>query len=105
MVIPTFIDLNPVELKYYSFMVSLDKCVWSCNVLSPNAYVPKETKDINVNAFNVITSKNESKTIAKHISCDCKCKFNNTICNPNQKWNNKTCQCESKSYCTGEKKL
>ena len=28
----------------------------------------------------------------------CKCKFNSTICNSNQKWNNKTCQCARKSY-------
>ena len=34
MVKPTSIDLNPVELKYYPFMICLDKCVGSCNVLS-----------------------------------------------------------------------
>ena len=26
MIRPTFIDLNPMELKYYPFMISLDKC-------------------------------------------------------------------------------
>ena len=31
----TNIDMNPVDLKYYSFMTSLDKCTGSCNVLSP----------------------------------------------------------------------
>ena len=36
--------------------------------------------------------------MAKHISCDCKCKFNSTTFNSNQKWNNKTCQCECKPY-------
>ena len=36
--------------------------------------------------------------MTEHISCDCKCKFNSTVCNSNQKWNNKTCQCECKSY-------
>ena len=25
----------------------------------------------------------------EHISCDCKCKFNSTTWNSNQKWNNK----------------
>ena len=58
----------------------------------------KETKDKNVKAFNMITSKNEAKTMEKHISCDCKCKFNNTTCNSNQKWNNGTCQFECKNY-------
>ena len=46
MVRPIVIDLNPVELKYYPFMISLDKCSGSCNVLSPNICVPKETKDM-----------------------------------------------------------
>ena len=36
--------------------------------------------------------------MTEHISCDCKCKFNTTICNSNKKWNNKTCQCECKHY-------
>ena len=103
MVRPTLIDLNPVELKYYPFMISLNKCTGSCNVLSPKICVPKETKDINVKAFNMITNKNEAKAMTEHISCDCKCKFNSTICNSNQKWNNKTCQCECKNYCTCKK--
>ena len=41
--------------------------------------------------------------MTKNISCDCKCNFNSTTCNSNQKWNNKTCQCECKNYCTPEK--
>ena len=36
--------------------------------------------------------------MTKPILCDCKCKFNSTTCNSNQKWNNKTCQCECKNY-------
>ena len=98
MVRPTLIDLNPVELKYYPFMISLNKHTGSCNVLSPKMCVSKETKDINVTTFNTITNKNQAKAMA-----DCKCKFNSTICNSNQKWNNKTSQCEWKNYRTCEK--
>ena len=49
-------------------MISIDKCIGSCNVLSPKIFVIKETKD-----------------------------------NSNQKWNNKTCQCECKNYHKCEK--
>ena len=45
MVIPTLIDMNPVEFKYYPFMISLNKCTGSCNVLSRKICVLKETKD------------------------------------------------------------
>ena len=56
MVRPT-IDLNPVKLKYYPFMTSLDKCSGSCDVLWSNISVPKRTKDINIKAFHMITNK------------------------------------------------
>ena len=46
----------------------------------------------------MIRNKNEAKAITEHISRDCKQKFNSTICNSNQKWNNKTCQCVCKNY-------
>ena len=91
MVAPTLIDLNPVELKCYPFMISLDKCTASCNVLSPKIYIPKQTKDINVKVFNTIANKNEAKTMTKQ----CKCKLKGTTCNSHKKWNNKTCQCEN----------
>ena len=45
MVRSTLTDMNPVELKYYPFVISIDKCTGSCNALSPKICVPKETKD------------------------------------------------------------
>ena len=33
----------------------------------------------------MITRIYEPKTLVKHISCDCKCKFNITTCNSDQK--------------------
>ena len=35
----------------------------------------------------MITGINESKTLTKHVSCKCKCKFDGRKCNSNQKWN------------------
>ena len=58
MVKPTLIDMNPFELKYYPFMISLSKYTGNCNVLSPKICVPRETKDIYVTLFNMITNKN-----------------------------------------------
>ena len=72
---PIFIDLNHVEFKYYSFMISLAKCNGSCNVLSPKICIPKKTqkktdsnnkKNINFKVFNMITNKAKTKTMVKH---------------------------------------
>ena len=65
-------------------MISLNKCTGSCNVLSTKIFVPKETKDIYVNVFNMITNQNEAKAMIEHISCYCKCKFTSTTCNSKQ---------------------
>ena len=41
---PTLIDLNPVELKYHSFMISVDKCSGICNVLLPKNMFSERNK-------------------------------------------------------------
>ena len=85
---PTLIELNPIEFNYYPFIISLDKCNGSCNFvdgLSTKICVPSKTKDESVKVFNAIKRIYEAKTLAKHISCNCKCKFNSTTCNSNQK--------------------
>ena len=46
---------------------------------------------------------NESKTLAKHISCECKCKFGEGKCNSNQWCNNDKCQCECTKHHICEK--
>ena len=60
MVKTIIIYMNPVERKYYPF-----------NVLSPKICVSKQTKDIYVKAFNMI-SEDEAKKMSENISCDCK---------------------------------
>ena len=72
------INLTPDELKYYPFLIKLDKYNRNCNPvidLSMRICVPSKTKDANVKVFNMIRKGNEAKTPAKHNSCDCKYKF------------------------------
>ena len=66
------------EFHYYLFAVKLDRCVGSCNTLndlSNKVCVPNKTEDLNLRVFHMITGINGSKTLAKHISCKCKCTF------------------------------
>ena len=87
------------EFHYYPFAVKLDRCVGSCNTptdLSNKVCVPKKTEDLNLSVLNMITGINESETLTKHISCECKCKFDETKCNSNQWWNNDKCRCGCK---------
>ena len=75
MVRPIFIDMSPVELKYYPFVNNLNKRIGSCNILFPKFFVAKETRDINFKAFNKIKNKNEAKAITEHVSFDYKLKL------------------------------
>ena len=47
-----------------------------------------------LSVFNLITGINESKTLTKHISCECKCKIDGRKCNSDQWWNNDKCRFE-----------
>ena len=51
----------------------------------------------------MITRINESKTLTKHMSRECKCKLDGTKCNSNQQWNNDICQCQCKKHHISEK--
>ena len=81
MVRPTLTGINSFELKYYPFMISLNKGTGSFNVLTPKISVPKKTKEMNPKVFNMITNKTETKAVTEHISCNFNWKFNSTTCN------------------------
>ena len=51
----------------------------------------------------MITRINELKALAKHISCEYKCKFYGRKCNSDQWRNNNKCRCECKKRHVVEK--
>ena len=51
----------------------------------------------------MITGINELKTLTKHISCKCKCKFDGRKRNLDQWWNDVKCWCECKTHHVCEK--
>ena len=107
---PTLIILRPneysQEFHYYPFAVKLDKCIGICNTfndLSNKVCIPNKTEDLNLSVFNIITGINKSKTLTKHISCECKCKFDGKKWNLNQWWYNNKCWCQCKKHNISEK--
>ena len=96
--LPTIIILQPNEyttgLHYYPSAVNLDRCVGSCNTFndfSNKVYVLTKTEDLILSVFNMTTRINESYTLTKHISSECKCKLDDRKCNSNQQGNNDKC--------------
>ena len=91
MIQPTLISLHSNEYSqkfhYYPFMVKLN----TQNDLSNKVCVPNETEDLDISTFNMNTGINESETLTKHISCECKCRFHRRKCNSDPWWNNDKC--------------
>ena len=65
--------------------------------------VPHKTEDLNLSIFNMIRGISELKTLTKHISCKCKCKFEGRKCNSNQKCNSNKCISDCKKHHICEK--
>ena len=64
MIRPFIINKNPVELKYYPFMISLDNCNENCNSVNNlplRICVLVERSDANIEVFNMITNRTEAK--------------------------------------------
>ena len=90
---PMLTDLNLDELHYYPFAISVNRGNGSCNTIRDpfgKICVPNKMEDVN------LMNQNESKALAKYISCECRCEFDGRKCNLRQKWNNDKCQCECK---------
>ena len=84
----TLINLHPneysQEFQYYPFAVKLDRCAGSCSTVNDLSnkvcVVPNKTEDLNLNTSNIVVGINQSKTLTKHISCECKCRLDETKC-------------------------
>ena len=89
--------LHPYEythrLHYCPFPFNLYRCVGSCNTLNDlsNSVCYKQNRRFKSKHFQHDYRSNESETLTKHISCECKCKFDGRKCNSNQDWNNDKC--------------
>ena len=80
-------------------MVNLGRCNGGCNTFddpSDRICVSNKLEDVNLSVFIMITGISESKTLTKHISCKCQCKFDSRKYNSKQKWNSDKYWCECK---------
>ena len=80
--------MNPAEIYYYLFIISVNRSNGSYNTVEDPfdricGYFRAEDRDLKI--FNVIKGINESKALAKHISCECRCEFDSRKCNSVQK--------------------
>ena len=93
------IDINNNEPSFYTFSISVNKCIGSCNNINDlyaKLCVSDIVKNINVKVFNLMSRTNETRYIEWHETCKCKCRLDVSVCNNKQRWNKDKCRCECK---------
>ena len=89
-------NMKETRLNRYVYDFSVDySTVGVSDIMDIHQYLMKKNK-----CMARLTAINESKTVIKvikHISCNCKCEFDGTKCNLNQKLNKDKCRCECRN--------
>ena len=84
---------------FFSYSIKTNKCSGRCNnINNPLAKlcVPGVIKKLNVKVFNLVSGINKARRIEWHETCKCKCRFEYSVYNKKQRWNDDKCRCECK---------
>ena len=87
---PEIVNVNSDEPVFYPFSIKTSKCSGSCNnINNPCAKlcVPDVVKNLTVKVFNKMSGTNETRRIEWHETSKCECRFNSSVCNNKQRWN------------------
>ena len=94
------------EFHCYPSALKWVRCLGSCNTLnelSNKVCIPNKTEDLSLSVFNMIIGINGSKTLIKHMTCECKFRFGGKKFSSDQCCNNGKCWCECKKRHVCEK--
>ena len=88
-----------VENIFYSYSVSVNKCVGSCRAINdsyPRACVLNKVKNVNAKILNLMSDVNDTRCLVQHELCECRCRLKESVCNLKHKRNYDGCRCECK---------
>ena len=92
-------SVNGDDPVFFPIGIKTRKCSGSCNnINNPCAKlcVLDVVKNLNIKVFNLVSGTNETRRIEWHETCKCTCRFNSSVCNNKQRWNDDKCRCECK---------
>ena len=93
----SIVDINSRKILFDPFIFSVNKFDSGCNIIDEQCAwicVSNKVKNIHAKVFNLLSGANETKFLAQHELCECKCRLNESVCNSKQKWNHNECRCE-----------
>ena len=96
---PQIVNVNEDDPEFFPFSIKTSKCSGSCNNINnplTTLCVPDVVKNLNVKVFNLVSGTNEARRIEWHETCKRKRRFNSSVCNNKQRWDDGKCRCECK---------
>ena len=89
------VDTNRDDPASFPFSIKTSKCSDRCNYIN-NLHAKLCVSDVKI--FKIMSRTNEARHIKWKETCKCKCKFNSSVCNNKQRWNNDECRCKCKEF-------
>ena len=93
------VNVNSNDPIFYPFSNKTSKCSGSYNNINDpytKMCVPDAVKNLNIKVFNLMSLTNETRHIAWHKTCKCKCRLDSSVFNNKQRWNEDKCRCGCK---------
>ena len=70
--------------------------VVAISIIHAQNCVPDVVKNLNVKVFNIVSGTNETRRIERNEMCKSECRFNSSVCDDKQRWNDDKYRCECK---------
>ena len=96
---PQIVTVKGDDPVFFPFSIKTSKYSGSCNnINNPCAKlcVSAIVKNLNVKVFNLVSGTNETRRLEWHETFKCKSRFNSSVCNNKQRWDDDKCRCECK---------
>ena len=93
------VNINGDGPVLFPFSIKPSKCSGRCNNINnpcTKLCVLDVVINLNVRVFNLVLGTNETRRIEWYETCKCKCRFNSSVCNNKQRWNDDKCRGECK---------
>ena len=94
---PTIVDINFNDILFYLLTVKYAESFNTIDDSYARVFVRNKVKKMILKVYNWISEVNETEYLVQNAWLDCKCGFNESVCNSFQNRNQDKCRCGYKN--------
>ena len=98
---PQIVNVNGDDPMFFSDSVKTSKCNGSCNTINnplAKMCVLDVVTNLNIKVFTLVSEINETRHKEWHETCKCKCRFEHSVFDNKQSWNDDQCRSDFSEY-------